>query len=264
MAWRTKAAQAAVAAFASVGAVASAAPAARPDLSGIWTSIDREAGAPYANTAFPVSAAQAHFTPAGAEASRYWKENPGRYPGGRCLPGRGPFTLLVTEPFFPLEIVQRSDQVTVISEYLSVVGRIYLDGRKHPADLDPSWLGHSVGHWEGRTLVVDTIGVRGGIINGSGSAITPQKGDDAARMPFDGKAHIVSRFSLLQDGSHIRVDISVTDPTYYTQPVRFTNYWSRAPADWEIHEYFCSENQRTPNEGYAAGPAGSAGGSAPP
>jgi len=61
---------------------------------------------------------------------------------------------------YPFEIVQRPDTVYILFEYNSGVRRIYTDGRKHPDDVVPTWMGHSTGNWQGNTLVVDTMALR--------------------------------------------------------------------------------------------------------
>ena len=68
----------------------------------------------------------------------------------------------MTTPY-PMEFVIQPDRVVILHEISSQVRRIYTDGRKHPApeDLDPTYMGHSIGHWEGDTLVVDTVGMKG-------------------------------------------------------------------------------------------------------
>src|SRR3984957_5276576 len=79
-------------------------------------------------------------------------------PTASCRPGGMP--RIMTTPY-PMEFLIQKDRVTVLLEISSQVRRIYTDGRKHPApdDLDPSYMGHSIGHWEGDTLVVDTVGL---------------------------------------------------------------------------------------------------------
>ena len=60
-----------------------------------------------------------------------------------------------------MQIIQTLTEVIELFEYDHIVRYIYTDGRKHPADLTPSYNGHSKGHWEGDTLVVDTVGLNG-------------------------------------------------------------------------------------------------------
>ena len=67
-----------------------------------------------------------------------------------------PRNTLSTAPY-PLEIVQRPERLTMIFDRLGDVRRVFLDGRARPNPLWPTWLGHSLGHWEGETLVIETV-----------------------------------------------------------------------------------------------------------
>lgn len=87
----------------------------------------------------------------------YNQANQSKYdPEGFCLPPGGPRSMATP---YPAEIVQHRDRIFVIFEGGGHVWReIHMDGRDHPEDLTPSYFGHSVGHWEGDTLVIDTVG----------------------------------------------------------------------------------------------------------
>ena len=60
---------------------------------------------------------------------------------------------------YPFEIFQRDNRVDLLHEYQHIVRRIWTDGRQHPKGLDSTWMGHSIGRYEGETLVVDTVGL---------------------------------------------------------------------------------------------------------
>jgi hypothetical protein len=60
-----------------------------------------------------------------------------------------------------VQILQGPNQIVILNEWQPVPRRIYMDGRDHPPDLDATWEGHSIGHWEGDVLVVDTAGLNG-------------------------------------------------------------------------------------------------------
>jgi len=128
--------------------------------------------------------------------------------------------------------------------------RIYMDGRAHPKDLDLTWEGHSVGHWEGDTLVVDTIGVNGkarplnGYVAGTVYA-TP--GDHAPRLPISEQMHMVERIRLVGNGGYLEDRITVTDPKTYTGSFSKTAYFNRRP-DLEYLEYVCTDNPRPEGE----------------
>ena len=78
----------------------------------------------------------------------------------KCFPPGMPYIYL---QIFPMQIVQTPKEVIEIFEYDHNVRHIYIDGREHPGDLTPTYNGHSIGHWEGDTLVVDTVGLNGKI-----------------------------------------------------------------------------------------------------
>jgi hypothetical protein len=105
---------------------------------------------------------------------------------------------------------------------------IYMDGRMHPAKLEPSYYGHSIGHWEGDTLVVDTVGYNEAFWM------------DRRGMPHTEKLHTIEKFtrtSLQQ----IRYEVTVEDPGVYTAP------WSSSMTlGWndgqELFEYICQQS----------------------
>src|SRR5687768_3626820 len=122
----------------------------RPDLSGIWIS----QAADISTLVRPGEEIQ--LTPLGAE--RYRKLDMANSPSYKCLPYGPTRGLQSTNPF---QIVQTPDLIVIITEHIDY-RMIYTDGRDHPEDIleYPEWMGHSVGRWEGDTLVVDTIGMR--------------------------------------------------------------------------------------------------------
>jgi hypothetical protein len=88
---------------------------------------------------------------------------------------------------------------------------IYLDGRPHPADLETSYMGHSIGHWEGNTLVVDTIGLNDDTWLG---------GDVGGRHQYTSihsdKEHVIERYT--RNGDEFTVETTVEDPVMFTKP----------------------------------------------
>jgi hypothetical protein len=151
-------------------------------------------------------------------------------PQGFCLPPAGP--RLMTTPY-PLEIVQLAKRIFIIYEGNTHTFReIYMDGRPHPpADtLAPTWKGHSIGRWEGDTLVVDVVGFNEGTWL------------DMGGKPHTDKMHIVERFTRV-DLWTLRYEATIDDPETYTQPwtVRFNIGWD---PNGELQEYVCQENNR--------------------
>lgn len=137
---------------------------------------------------------------------------------------------IMTYPY-PLEILHTPGRITLIFEAESQVRRIFLDRAEHlPYDeLDPTYNGDSIGHWEGDVLVVDTVGFNGSthIANG---------------YPHSEEMHIVERIRYI-DGDTIQVDLVISDPLALTEPFEQTVIYSRRP-DWRIREYSCMENNR--------------------
>ena len=153
-------------------------------------------------------------------------------PNGLCLPPMGP--RLMTTPY-PMEILQMPQQKRIVMIYeggAHIWRIIYMDGRPHPqgAALAPTWLGHSVGHWEGDTLVVDVVGFN------EGSWM------DMSGKPHTNKLHLVERFTRT-DLYTLRYEATIDDPGAYTAPwkVAFDVIWD---PEGEIQEYICQENNR--------------------
>ena len=112
--------------------------------------------------------------------------------------------------------------------------------RAHPDDPDPTWYGHSVGHYEGDTLVVDTIG------------FNDKFWFDFRGHPHSEKLHTVERYTRKDMGS-IVVQTTITDPVYYTKPFTITFTGRLRPGE-ELMEYICQENEQ--DAVHIKGPAG--------
>ena len=109
--------------------------------------------------------------------------------------------------------------------------QIFMDGRKHPAELDPTWFGHSIGHWEGDTLVVDTVG------------FNDKFWFDRRGHPHTEQLHVIERFTR-KDMGHMEIQITVDDPGAYSKPFTLTfNARLSNPGD-ELMEYVCQENNQ--------------------
>jgi hypothetical protein len=108
--------------------------------------------------------------------------------------------------------------------------QIFMDGRKHPADLDLTWYGHSIGRWEGDTLIVDTIGFNG------------RNALDGAGHPRTDKMHIIERWTR-KDLGHMENVITIDDPGAYSRPFNVTFQATLRVGD-ELMEYICNENNQ--------------------
>jgi hypothetical protein len=108
--------------------------------------------------------------------------------------------------------------------------QVFMDGRKHPEELDPSWYGHSIGWWEGDTLVVDTIG------------FNDKTWFDNRGNRHSEKLHLVERFTRTDLGN-MQVEYTVDDPGAYAKP--FTvSFTAKLMQDTELLEYVCNENNQ--------------------
>lgn len=138
---------------------------------------------------------------------------------------------------FPMEYLQTPGRITILFEAESQVRRIWMDGRKHPegGDLQYTYNGNSIGHWEGNTLVVDTVGLR---------ADTLMFG-----MPHSDETHIIEHIKKI-DANRLQDEMTITDPKALTKPVTRTLTYDREPG-WQIGEYSCMDNNR--NQGQTGG-----------
>ena len=151
-------------------------------------------------------------------------------PTARCLSAG--IIRLTTVPFFPIQFVQRPGQLVILYEWDHFFRVIPTDGRKQAEDPDPPQsLGHSVGKWEGDTLVVDVAGLSDYTwIDGNAGIHT-----DAL--------HIVERYSML-DKDTIRYEATLEDPKAWTKPWHVVSTLKRRPATDKLMEYNCAENNK--------------------
>jgi len=146
-------------------------------------------------------------------------------PTERCIPPGIPRTEL--QPF-PWEIVQARDRIVQIFEYQSLVRQIFTDGRGHPSDLDPTYMGHSTGKFEGNTLVIDTVG------------FNDKTWLDPMGLPHSDAMHVVERMRRV-DHDTLENTYTIDDPKTYAKPWTATKTF-KLHSDWSIKEYVCTEN----------------------
>ena len=147
----------------------------------------------------------------------------------RCWPPGVPAFHL--NPVLPIFFLQSPDEVTIILEDNMNVRRIAMN-QAHSDNPVPSWHGESVGHYEGDTLVVDTIG------------FNDRTMIDNYRTPHTEQLHIVERFRMLNDGDLLEVSIHVEDPGAFTMPWSAVRRFRRV-ADRALWETICAENNET-------------------
>ena len=234
-------------------AQAATAPAKQSDIFGVWLGIASNSNnfdPQWANTPY-LPAPQ--FTPWGAEKSREQGRLGVELPTpGACEPVN---PSAFVGGFFPTQILQGHNQIVMLNEWVAVPRRIYMDGRGHPPaeDMLPTWQGHSIGRWEGDTLVVDTIGPTGRSrpINGhfaNRDNATPES-LKVPRLPASEQLPLIERFRVVGNGKVLEVIKQVIDPKTYKQPFSNTVYMERRP-DVDVQEYYCDDNERTKDEGH--------------
>jgi len=143
-----------------------------------------------------------------------------------CLPPGLPG--IMTQPY-PMEFLLTPGKVTIIIEAYTQVRHIYTDGRPLPEDPNLEFHGTSIGHWEGDTLVAESIGF---------SPLT----NIAAGVPHSDKMKVVERFRLT-DPDTMSIETTVTDPVVLLDPYTTTSTLRRH-REWTITEYICEENNR--------------------
>jgi hypothetical protein len=161
-------------------------------------------------------------------------------PYGSCPPGGTPtsITTQATE-HGPMELVQRPGVLWVLSEFPQTIRRIPTDGSAHPKDPDPTFNGDSRAHWDGDTLVVDTIAIDTRMRN-----ISVGVPGDAAAWLHSEQEHVIERFSR-PSKNYVTYQVHVEDPVVLVKP--FTS----APLTWSLAqdpndvwtEYICTGNE---------------------
>jgi hypothetical protein len=146
-------------------------------------------------------------------------------PTARCLPtgvvaqaGQGKF-------------VQTLNLLVILEEWPGDTRQVFLDGRAHPKELDPTWLGHSIGRWEGDTLVVDTVGFN------DKSWLRP-----VTPYPHTEMMRVVERYRR-PDLGHLELEMTVEDPGAFMKPWVVRRTANLDPTD-EIRENICNENEK--------------------
>ena len=199
-------------------ATGKASSASATDISGVWDGLRG-----FATRRFVVPG----LTAKAAAAQAAYDESKNPVKDCRAYPTPS----LVTLPFLN-QIEIRGDRILMRSEFFKVERTIYMDGRGHPANGERTNQGHSIGHWSGDVLVVDTtlftdspVGTRPGIASGAGK-------------------HVVERFALSKDRTQLLIDFTVEDPEYLAAPMTGSVAWDFAP-DGELLSFDCNpENAR--------------------
>ena len=210
----------------------------RIDLSGVWEPVDHTedpAGGIEGSHApkYMVNVMRdfkggAPFQPWAAELFKQRQANKMRdNPMIRCLPAGVPRMAAYSHPY---KIVQTADLIVMLYESQTLFRQIFMDGRAHPEDPEPTWLGYSVGKWEGDTLVVETIG------------FNDKTWLDGFGHPHSEAMKVTERYQR-RDAGHMDIEVVIDDPKAYTQPIRYLQPQELLP-DGDLIEYICNENAK--------------------
>jgi len=207
-----------------------------PDWSGVWQPTFRRPppGAkprPFAPPPKPVLTPEAQKLADAFEAGKKNGENL-QNQLANCVPPGMPGIMQMP---YPIEWLFTPGRVTMAIETESQVRRIYMDGRALPTDPDPQFNGTSIGHWDGDTLVIDTVG------------FTPE-------ITFTGGVHPSDKMKIhetyrLDDPNTLVGTITLTDPETLAQPYTINATWTRH-RDWTMREYVCQENNRDASDAH--------------
>ena len=200
-------------------------PDGKPDLQGVW-----ETDAKFnANLAANLPARTVPMQPwAEALMKQRRDQTMGKDdPEGYCLPPGVPRVHGVP---FPQKILQYPNVIVFLYETRNTFRQVHMDGRKLPEDPNPAWMGYSVGHWEGDTLVVETTG------------FNDKTWLDDVGHPVTEAMRITERFRRLNYGN-MELRITIDDPKAYTKPWTVVENFRILP-DGELIEYICGENNR--------------------
>jgi hypothetical protein len=209
----------------------------KPDLSGVWmypctiVTTCFQQGSIFFDLTFAPNKPQIQMTPwaAGVAAQREARDHVDD-PMAYCMPAGYPRIGVM----YPFKIVMSDRQIVFLHE--SAVGNtfreVFMDGRPLPTDAAPTWLGYSVGRWEGDTLVVETSGFR------DGGWLDTRKG-----RPHSDALRVTDRFRRLSVGQ-LEWSFTITDPKAYVRPFTVTTPLNLLPGS-ELFESFCETHDKT-------------------
>src|SRR5262245_60283007 len=183
----------------------------RPDFTGIWTNFGQR-GAPARD---PISLLRPEAKKK-VEEYRVLVAPAGDTPGGYCL-GTGMPGSMLGSGGYPMEIIQRTDQITIVYEAHNEIRRVYFGSRVIPEkDRFSERNGYSIGRWEGDTLIVETAHLK-------------EQVDQ--RYPHSEQARIVERYRLTEEGGKkvLVNEMTMTDPAFYTEPYSEVKKWTVVP-----------------------------------
>jgi hypothetical protein len=196
-------------------------PEGKPDLSGVWEHLNAR------TTAYYLDGIDIPWQPWSLSLfQQRTEDNQLENPESKCLP-RG---IPKADAFDIHKIVQTPRLVLILYEYQNTFRQIFTDGRKLPVEPNPTWMGYSVGHWEGDTLVVESNGFNGKAwLSGRGN-------------PTSDAMHLIERIHR-RDMGHMDIQLTIDDPKAYKKPWKAELHPELVP-DTELLEFVCNENER--------------------
>ena len=208
---------------ANLAAPAPKTPDGHIDLSGVW-----QPGGNVGNIARDLKEDEVPFTPWGAKLYKERMDTQGKYdPQAYCVLSGVPREDYVPYPF---KILNSPGVIVVLYEALHSYRQIFMDGRALPKDPNPTWMGYSIGHWDGDTLVVESSGfINEGWMDNNGH-------------PNSESLKLTERFHR-RDFGHIDLSVTIDDAKAYTRPWTVKQTLT-LQADDELIEYVCSENEK--------------------
>jgi hypothetical protein len=225
-----------VALLGAAGAFAHAQSPGRPNIGGAWVPMGGGRGAAADPRIAPPPAtpivlkpqyAKAYEARRAADAAATKRGEPAATPAVLCLPYGMPRMMTVAS--YPIEILMTPGQVTIVTEAFSEVRRVYLDQPQLPIDeVPPGYYGHSVGRWDGDTLVVDTVGIKESV---PGYNFVPH----SDRMRITERIRLVTP-DVLHD------QITIDDPVVLEKPFTYTLAFRRLP-NYKMVEFVCENNR---------------------
>jgi hypothetical protein len=201
-------------------------PDGKPDLSGLWTTKPGYTG----NLARDLKPGEVSFQPWASEVYKHRQQTQGKDdPQAYCVLSGVPREHVVPYPF---KILNSQGMIVILYEALHSYRQIFMDGRKLPKDPNPTWMGYSVGHWEGDTLVVDVTGFNDKTWLGPVGT-------------FHSEAlHVTERYTRINK-DRINYDVTMEDPNVFTKP--WTIHSSMMLREGtRLYEYPCAENNLDP------------------
>ena len=198
----------------------------KPDFSGFWMPADNVRH--LLNLAADLKPEEVPLTPWGAEIYQERIDNNGKdHPGARCLPSGIPEKNSIPDG---LKVVQTPDLLLFLYESRTIYRQVFLDGRPLPRNAQPTWMGYSVGHWDGDALVIETIGQNG------------KTWLDMRGLPGTEQLKVIERYTRPNIG-RIDIDVTIEDPMAYTKPWSVKLSWRLIP-DTDLIESICEENNK--------------------